>query len=155
MENMLSYFGRADPRFRPENPETEDINNVLTRDYRRNLLSYVLLTGGNTLVPNFDTRIKQEFRMLNPPEIPINVVRSQDAMLDAWRGGALLARTCFSGSRLQDFSISKAQYEECGHHYLKEHFCSNFFYGQRPLNIELPKQSEFVCSAYKRARTVV
>ena len=81
---------------------------MLSRDYRRDLLSYVLLTGGNTLVPNFDTRIKQEFRMLNPPDLPINVVHSADAMLDAWKGGALLARTCFSGNRLQDYSISKA-----------------------------------------------
>ena len=104
MENMLSYFGRADARFRPLNPENE----ILGREYRRELLSYVLLTGGNTLVPNFDNRIKQEFRMLNPPEMPINVVKSHDAMLDAWRGGALLARTCFKGNRLQDYSISKA-----------------------------------------------
>ena len=93
------------------------------------MLSYVFLTGGNTLVPNFDNRIRQELRMLNPPEMPINVVKSYDAMLDAWKGGALLARSCFQGSRLQDFSISKAQYEECGHHYLKEHFSSNFLYG--------------------------
>ena len=54
MENMLSYFGRADARFRPNNPEDE----ILGRDYRKDLLSYVLLTGGNTLVPNFDNRIK-------------------------------------------------------------------------------------------------
>lgn len=107
MENMLSYFGRADKRFRLENPE-EVRNNLLTRDYRRDLLSYILLTGGNTLVPNFDTRIKTEFRMLNPPEMPINIVRSQDAMLDAWKGGALLARSCFMGNRLKDYSISKA-----------------------------------------------
>ena len=59
------------------------------------MLSYVLLTGGNTLVPNFDNRIRQELRMLHPPEMPINVVKSFDAMLDAWKGGALLARSCF------------------------------------------------------------
>ena len=90
--------------------------------------------------------------MLNPPDMPINVVRSHDAMLDAWKGGALLARSCFTGSRLKDYSISKAQYEEMGHHYLKEHFCSNFLYGQRPhtkLDLGMP---EFVSQAYKRAR---
>ena len=92
--------------------------------------------------------------MLNPPEMPINIVKSYDAMLDAWRGGALLARTCFQGNRMKDFSVSKAQYEECGHHYLKEHLCSNFLYGQRPLNVELPKTKEFACTAYKRARAL-
>mmetsp|Transcript_32827 Transcript_32827/g.43275 ORF Transcript_32827/g.43275 Transcript_32827/m.43275 type:complete len:105 (+) Transcript_32827:1253-1567(+) len=104
------------------------------------------------MVPDFDTRVKQELRMLNPPEMPINVVKSFDAMLDAWRGGALLAQKCFKGSQLKDFSISKAQYEECGHHYLKEHLCSNVLYGQRPASLEL--RPEYVCQAYKRARAV-
>ena len=90
-ETTLNFFGRADARFRPQNPKDE----ILCRDYRREMLSYVLLTGGNTLVPNFDNRIRQELRMLNPPEMPINVVKSFDAMLDAWKGGALLARSCF------------------------------------------------------------
>ena len=58
----------------------------------------MLLTGGNTQIPNFDNRVLQELRMLNPPELPINVVKSYDAMLDAWRGGALLAKTCFKGN---------------------------------------------------------
>ena len=84
------------------------------------------------MVPGFDKRIKAELRMLNPPEMPINVVKSYDPMLDAWKGGAMLAREHFNGSSIREFSISKAQYEECGHHYLKEHFCSNYLYGQRP-----------------------
>ena len=88
--------------------------------------------------------------MLNPPDMPINIVKSYDAMLDAWKGGALLAKTCFKGSQLKDYSISKAQYEECGHHYLNEHFCSNVLYGQRPASLEL--RPEYACQAYKRAR---
>ena len=94
MENCLNFFGRAGSRFRPQNPEED----VLKRDFREEILSYVLLTGGNTLVPNFDNRIKQELRMINPPELPINVVKSHDAMLDAWKGGAMLARESFTGS---------------------------------------------------------
>lgn len=149
---MLGNFGRAGPRFRPQiNPE--DDASILGRDYRSELMSYVLLTGGNTKVPNFDNRIKQELRMLNPPELPINIVNSCDPLLDAWRGGAMLARDSFTGGSLKDFSISKAQYEECGHHYLKEHFCSNFLYGQRPISVRTPK-TDFVCEAYKRARLV-
>ena len=91
----------------------------------------MLITGGNTLVSNFDSRVRQELRMLNPPESEINVVNSLNASLDAWRGGALLAKKCFSGSQLKEFSISRAQYEECGHHYLNEHICSNTLYGHR------------------------
>ena len=56
-DNLFNYFGRADPRFRSQlNPE----DTILSRDYRRDLLSYVLVTGGNTLVPKFDTRLKLE-----------------------------------------------------------------------------------------------
>ena len=42
-----------------------------------------------------------------------------------------MANKYFNSNTLQEFSISKAQYEECGHHYLKEHFCSNFLYGPK------------------------
>lgn len=67
--------------------------------------------------------------MINKAGTPINVVKSYDAQLDAWRGGAWLASNYFGGKSLQEYSISKAKYEECGHHYLKEHFCSNLMYG--------------------------
>ena len=92
-------------------------------------MKFVFLTGGNTIVPGFDKRIEAELRMINKVDTPINVVRAFDPKLDAWRGGAWLASNFFNGQKLQDFSISKAQYEECGHHYLKEHFCSNIPYG--------------------------
>ena len=61
----------------------------------------------------------------------LNVVKAYDPQLDAWKGGAWVANNYFSGKGLQEFSISIAKYEECGHHYLKEHFCSNFLYGPK------------------------
>ena len=64
---------------------------MVSSDYRQRLLSYVLLTGGNTVIKGFEERIKSELTMLNPVGMPINVVKSYDAHLDAWRGGALLA----------------------------------------------------------------
>ena len=67
--------------------------------------------------------------MLNPVGQTINVVRAFDAQLDAWRGGALLAQTHFNKQTLNEYCFTKEQYEECGHHYLKEHFCSNYMYG--------------------------
>jgi hypothetical protein len=82
-------------------------------------------------VPGFDKRIKAELTMINRAGTPINVVKSFDEQLDAWKGGAWLANNFFGGKALPEFSISKAKYEECGHHYLKEHFCSNFLYGPR------------------------
>jgi actin-related protein len=48
-------------------------------DMRQRLTSYVLLTGGSTLVQGFDSRIKCELRMLNPVGTKINVVKAFDA----------------------------------------------------------------------------
>ena len=61
------------------------------------MLAYIFLTGGNTKVPGFDKRIEAELRMINKVGTPINVVKSYDAQMDAWRGGAWLARNNFSG----------------------------------------------------------
>jgi actin-related protein len=97
---------------------------------RSRLMSYVLLTGGNTLIKGFDKRIECELRMLNNFGTVINVVNALDAQLDSWRGAALLATKHFTKQHLKDYAFSKEQYQECGHHYLKEHFCSNYMYGQ-------------------------
>ena len=96
---------------------------------RARLMSYILLTGGNTKINGFDKRIECELKMLNPVGTVINVVRSFDSQLDAWRGGAMLAAKYFNKQHLKEYCFSKEQYLECGHHYLKEHFCSNYMYG--------------------------
>jgi actin-related protein 5 len=53
--------------------ECEGLNEVLDHvlsyfdsSYRQKLMDFVLLSGGNTLLPNFDLRIKRELTMLNP-----------------------------------------------------------------------------------------
>ena len=75
--------------------------------------------------------------MICPVNTKINVVKSYDAELDAWRGGAKLCRDIIKKGQLKEFSISKTAYEECGHHYLKEHGCSNYLYSKTKLsNIE-------------------
>ncbi|CDW79283.1 actin-related protein 5 [Stylonychia lemnae] len=119
----------------------ENIMNGLNNEQKAKILSHVLLTGGNTQVPNFERRIEAELRMINKAGLKINVVKSYDAQLDAWRGGAWLAQNYFFGQSLQEFSISKAQYEECGHHYLKEHFCSNILYGNIPSKYSMGRKN--------------
>jgi hypothetical protein len=79
-----------------------------------------------------------------------------DAEIDAWRGGALFCTNeIVKQGNLQEFSINKAQYEECGHHYLKEHACSNFLYGQKPIRGSSTAQlaTEFQCQQNKRLKT--
>ena len=136
LENGLNYFGRPLTERSPPNQV----------DNRAKLLSYVLVYGGNSLVPRFDERVAHELRMLSPSDAKINVVRALDAKIDAWRGGALLANQ----QKLEDYTISKAEWEECGHHYLKEHSCSNFLYGQKPQSYQ---KTEFKCQkAHKRVK---
>jgi len=65
------------------------------------MFKYVLLTGGNTQVAGFDTRITNELRMLNAVGTEINVVKAYDASIDAWRGGAKLASELFNGSSIE------------------------------------------------------
>ena len=51
----------------------------LSSDQKQKILAYVMLTGGNTKVPNFDKRIEAELRMINKVGTKINVVKSYDA----------------------------------------------------------------------------
>lgn len=78
-------------------------------------------------VHNIDNRIKAEIRMMRPQGVPLNVVKAYDPDLDAWKGGVMFARR---DDFLEETSISKAQYEECGPHYFKDHFASNLSYGE-------------------------
>ena len=82
-------------------------------------------------MPGFDRRIEREVTMMCPVGTQIQVHNSKDALLGAWRGGAKLCNFIAVNNLLQDFSISKAAYEECGHHYLQENFCANYLYGQQ------------------------
>ena len=54
------------------------LSRVLSPDQLTRLLSNVLLTGGHTLVPGFDSRIQAELTMINPVGTPISVVRAYD-----------------------------------------------------------------------------
>lgn len=71
------------------------------------MLNYVFLTGGHSQIPGFDKRIRAELVMMSRVGTSINVVKSYDAQLDAWRGGAWLARNYLTGQSFGDFTITK------------------------------------------------
>ena len=73
--------------------------------------------------------------MLSDYKDPINIVHRysseakptnilNDPSLDAWRGAAKFANE----EKFAKNTISKKMYEEQGHHYIKEHSCSNLHY---------------------------
>lgn len=66
---------------------------------------------------------------MHTPSSEVRVLRAQDPMLDAWRGAQQWAsRLSHKHGGLGKVSVSKAEYEEKGSDYLKEHDRSNRYY---------------------------
>ncbi|KAK4193879.1 putative actin-related protein 5 [Podospora australis] len=90
---------------------------------RDDFLRDVFLTGGNTLFQNFDERLRQGLMALLPAGSPLQIRRAGDAVLDAWRGAA-----GWVGSEgAKRAMVTKAEYEEKGAEYFKEHDLGNAF----------------------------
>ncbi|KAG7118066.1 Actin-like protein arp5 like [Verticillium longisporum] len=84
-------------------------------------LKDVFLTGGNTLFKNFDQRLRDGLAALLPAGAPLRTRRAADPLLDAWRGAAEWS----GGDAWKAAAVTKAEYEEKGHEYLKEHDLGN------------------------------
>ncbi|KAK4181832.1 putative actin-related protein 5 [Triangularia setosa] len=93
--------------------------------YRDEFLRDIFLTGGNTLFENFDERLRRGLMGLLPAGADLRVRRAGDAVLDAWRGAAGWAGT----NECRRARVTKAEYEEKGGEYIKEHDLGNAFSG--------------------------
>ncbi|OAK97916.1 actin-like ATPase domain-containing protein [Phaeosphaeriaceae sp. SRC1lsM3a] len=95
--------------------------NILSSRANDDLLKDIFLTGGNTLFEGFEERLKKELRAVLPAEQSIKVRRAGDCVLDAWRGAAKWA-----GSKEGKTSwVSRAEWQEMGSEYIKEHGLGN------------------------------
>ena len=111
-------------------------------------LQNVFVTGGCSLLPNFEDRLHNEVMAIRPfgsdftvwaagknllftwsmvTSFVILVYPSGDKQLDAWKGAAL-----WSGKNKQSF-VTNADYQENGTEYFKEHFASNHFVRTRDM----------------------
>ncbi|KAH7035577.1 putative chromatin remodeling complex subunit [Microdochium trichocladiopsis] len=90
---------------------------------RDDFLRDVFLTGGNTLFPNFDDRLRQGLTMSLPADSPLKVRRAGDALLDAWRGAAQWT----GSSAYRAATVTKAEWQEKGQDYIKEHDLGNSY----------------------------
>ena len=82
-------------------------------DVRKDLFSSVLLTGGNSLLPNLGARLEKELVALGPQTSKIKVLAQQaqlERRFSAWIGGSILA----SLGSFQQMWLSKAEYDENG-----------------------------------------
>lgn len=103
----------------------EMIKDILSRVdpvQRPSVVQDFFLTGGNTLTPGFMERLEYDIPGILPAGQKINIRRANDASLDAWRGAANWAQ---SDSRYKDTRITRAEYDEMGGEYIKEHGLGN------------------------------
>ena len=88
---------------------------------REMVLRDVFLTGGNTLFKGFEERLQRDLRALLPVETVLGMRSAKDPVLDAWKGAAQWARE----PGFKAGSVTRAEYEERGSEYLKEHDLGN------------------------------
>lgn len=87
---------------------------------RERVMADVFLTGGNTGFLNFEERVRGGLVSLLPSGAGLGVRRAKDVVVDAWRGAAEWA-----GDGAKGGYVTRAEYEEMGSEYLKEHGLGN------------------------------
>lgn len=87
------------------------------------ILKDVFVTGGYTLFQGFEQRLKNELRAVLPAEIPLNLRRAKDPLLDTWKGAS---RWAASGEGKSAF-VTREEWSEKGGEYLREHRLGNVF----------------------------
>lgn len=127
---------------------------------RSSIVREVFLTGGVANTGGLKRRICAELRKAFPSdwgdEIVNGVKVAKDPILDAWRGAARFAE--MGGEVFGNACISKAEYEEMGNGYLKEHAFGNVFYPTPILSaadLELKKKMQKQASKRGRPKSLV
>ena len=88
---------------------------------RRAVLRDIFFTGGNTMFEGFQQRFEKDLRALLPVDAFMQTRKATDPLLDAWKGAANWARE----PGYKTASVSRAEYEEKGSEYMKEHNLGN------------------------------
>lgn len=90
---------------------------------RAQMLQDVFCTGGNTMFTGFSQRLEDGLRALIDAGAPLRVRAAADPLADAWRGAAEWVGTeAWKAAR-----VSRAEYEERGADYIKEHDLGNAY----------------------------
>ncbi|XP_021749573.1 actin-related protein 5-like isoform X1 [Chenopodium quinoa] len=81
------------------------------------LTSSILLTGGSSQFPGLSERLEAGVRMIRPCGTPIRVIRANDPIFDAWRGGSSYAASL----HFPEQTFTKMDYEEKGEDWLRRY----------------------------------
>ncbi|KAJ9111080.1 hypothetical protein QFC19_001278 [Naganishia cerealis] len=113
------------------------ILNSFGEEDKRKMMQCIYVTGGCSLIPNIKPRLERDLTSVLPFRAPLNIITDNsmpfdwpiaqewpmDPRLSAWQGMAHWART----EEAQKAKISRAEWEECGSSWLKEHRWSNWW----------------------------
>ncbi|KAL6305640.1 actin-like protein Arp5p [Sparassis latifolia] len=103
----------------------EVLQNVLARfpDHEKaRLVKNVFVTGGPSQLSGLVPRLQAALRPTLPPEMPLEIVRAADPLLDAWRGMADFAKT----EEFKRVGVTKAEYDEWGGERIKRWWGGNW-----------------------------
>ncbi|EPX70493.1 actin-like protein Arp5 [Schizosaccharomyces octosporus yFS286] len=92
-----------------------------TQEESDKLIKNIVLTGGLSKFPGISKRVENELMSVLPVGSPLNVYSASDPLLDAWKGASEWSVT----EEFKKISISRAEYQEKGPDYLKEHAFGN------------------------------
>eukprot|EP00764_Aduncisulcus_paluster_P013213 gnl/Carplike_NY0171/6545_a8987_238.p1 GENE.gnl/Carplike_NY0171/6545_a8987_238~~gnl/Carplike_NY0171/6545_a8987_238.p1 ORF type:complete len:363 (-),score=61.85 gnl/Carplike_NY0171/6545_a8987_238:67-1050(-) len=79
-------------------------------DIKKELYNSIIVSGGTTLLRNFEVRLYKEMKTLAPASIKIKINASSDRRWAVWKGGSTLTQLSTFGSMW----ISRREYEEEG-----------------------------------------
>jgi len=79
-------------------------------DIRKDLYQNIVLSGGSTMFPGIDLRLKKEIQALAPAAVKVKIVAPPERKYSVWIGGSILS----SLSTFQDMWITKDEYDESG-----------------------------------------
>jgi len=77
-------------------------------DMRRDLFAYIILSGGSTMFPDIEDRMKKDISQLTP--MKVKIVAATDRKYAAWTGGSVLASLDY----FRQLLISREEYNEFG-----------------------------------------
>jgi len=79
-------------------------------DIRKDLYGNIVMSGGTTMFPHIDERMKKEVEALAPKSMTIKIIAPPERKYSVWIGGSILS----SLSTFEEMWISKEEYDESG-----------------------------------------
>merc|ERR1712202_114186 len=79
-------------------------------DIRKDLYGNIVMSGGTTMFPHIDERMKKEVEALAPKSMTIKIIAPPERKYSVWIGGSILS----SLSTFEEMWITKDEFEESG-----------------------------------------